>query len=202
MRPLTQRQKETLDFIQVFLEENGFPPTVREVAERFGISVKGSYDHIKALEKKGFLEGHLGRSRAIRLVKSAEDQEPANRQVPVLGTVAAGSPLLAEENLEGSVEVPAAMLSTHGDYFALHVRGDSMVNAGILDGDLAVIRQQGTADNGEIVVAMVEDAVTLKRLFVESNRIQLKSENKDYPPIYTQDVRILGKLACVIRKYA
>ena len=202
MRTLTQRQRETLDFIRTFLKENGFPPTVREVAQRFGISVKGSYDHIKALEKKGFLQGHLGRSRAIRLVRSAEDPEPTNRQVPILGSVAAGSPLFAEENLEGSVDVPAAMLSSQGDYFALHVRGDSMVNAGILDGDLAVIRHQNTAENGQIVVAMVEDSVTLKRLFIESNRVQLKAENEDYPPIYTQNVRILGRLACVIRKYA
>jgi repressor LexA len=201
MRNLTTRQRETLDFIRAFLDENGFPPTVREVAEQFGISVKGSYDHMKALEKKGFLQGHLGRSRAIRLIRTDEEDEHASRHVPILGSVAAGSPLFAEGNLEGNVDVPASMLSGGGDYFALNVKGDSMMSAGILDGDLAVIRHQSTAENGEIVVAMVEDSVTLKRLYVESNRVQLKSENENYPPIYTQDVRILGKLACVIRKY-
>lgn len=201
MKRLTARQKEILDFISRSIEDNGYPPTVREVAERFGISVKGSYDHIKALEKKGQIECGPGRSRAIRIL-GPEGTRPEVKQVPLLGTVAAGRPLFAEENFEGAVPVPAAMLgAAKGRFFALRVRGDSMSGAGILSGDVAIIRHQATADSGEIVVAMVDEAVTLKRLFVEKNRVQLRAENEMYPPIYTQDARILGRLACIVRQY-
>jgi repressor LexA len=201
MKRLTARQKEILEFIARSIEDMGYPPTVREVAERFKISVKGSYDHIKALEKKGQIECGPGRSRAIRIV-SPNGARPEVKQVPLLGTVAAGRPLFAEENFEGAVAVPASLLgASKGRYFALRVRGDSMSGAGILSGDVAIIRHQATADSGEIVVAMVDEAVTLKRLFLEKNRIQLRAENEMFPQIYTQDARILGRLACIVRQY-
>jgi len=201
MKRLTARQKEILDFISRTVGEKGYPPTVREVADSFGISVKGSYDHIKALEKKGQIECGPGRSRAIRVL--GQDGARAEvRQVPMLGAVAAGRPLFAEENFEGAVPVPASMLGTEGRFFALRVKGDSMRGAGILSGDVAIIRHQVTAESGEIVVAMVGEAVTLKRLFMEKNRVQLRAENESFPPIYTQDARILGRLACIVRQYA
>ena len=202
MKRLTARQNEVLQFICRFLRDNGFPPTVREIAAAFGISIRGSYDHIKALQKKGSIEAGHGRSRGIRVLRGGDPPTPAVRQVPMLGTVAAGQPLFAEENLDGTLAVPADMLSGGDQYFALRVRGDSMSGAGILNGDMAVIRAQPSAADGEIVVAMVDDAVTLKRLFVERNRVQLRAENPEFPPIYTQDVRILGKLACVLRTYS
>jgi repressor LexA len=118
-----------------------------------------------------------------------------------LGTVAAGKPILAEENWEGTIALPPAMIKKQREYFALHIRGDSMIEAGIMDGDIAVIEKRETAHNGDIVVAVVDDAVTLKRFFKESNRIRLQPENSAYSPIYCQDVRLLGKLSCIIRSY-
>jgi repressor LexA len=201
MKTLTTRQKQILDFISKSVIEKGYPPTVREVADSFGISVKGSYDHIKALERKGQIECGPGRSRAIKLL-GQDAGHGAVKQVPVLGAVAAGRPLFTEENFEGTIPVPVMMLGPDGQFFALRVKGDSMQGAGILSGDVAIIRHQATADSGEIVVAMIGEAVTLKRLFLEKNRVQLRAENELFPPIYTQDVRILGRLACIVRQYA
>lgn len=200
MRDLTARQREVLDYIRGFLREHHFPPTIREISEYLSVSVKGAYDHVKALEKKGHITIDSNRSRTIELVDEPLDLEPQTVEVPILGNVAAGLPLLAEENLEGTVHVPRAQLRT-GEHFALHVRGDSMTGAGIMDGDVAIFRQQPVADNGDIVVAMVDEAVTLKRFFKEKNRVRLQAENEGYPPIFTQNVRILGKLAQLVRSY-
>ena len=201
MKVLTTRQREILDFIGQAIEDKGYPPTVREVADSFGISVKGAYDHIKALEKKGQIACGPGRSRAIRIL-GPDGARPEVKLVPVLGTVAAGRPLFTDENFEGAIPVPASLLGgSDGRFFALRVRGDSMSGAGILSGDVAIIRHQVTADTGEIVVAMIGEAVTLKRLFIEKNRVQLRAENELFPPIYTQDARILGRLACIVRQY-
>ena len=201
MKQLTLRQQEVLDFIKYFVQNHNFPPTIREVAEKFKISVKGSYDHIKALEKKAYIKCNLNRSRAIELMGKEKIQARNTATVPILGSVAAGQPLFTEENFEGEVDIALDMISG-GKHFAVKVKGDSMNEVGILDGDLAIINYQETAENGEIVVAMVEEAVTLKRIYMEKNRIKLKAENKDFPPIYTQNARILGKLACIIRKYS
>jgi repressor LexA len=200
MKGLTQRQREVFDFIREFIRLNRYPPTIREIATHFGFSVKGSYDHVHALEKKGFLRCQENRSRAIEIIRDAEADHEEVASVPLLGNVAAGRPLFSEENLQGYVQVPATAL--HGaTHFALQVRGDSMKDAGIMDGDVVVVAHQNTADNGDIVVAMVDEAVTLKRFFVEKNRVRLKAENSKYPPLYTQNVRILGKLAFLMRTY-
>ena len=199
MREITKRQKEVLDFIKQYITKHTFPPTIREISEHFGISVKGAYDHIKALEKKNFIHCNSGRSRTIEVLqKGSESEQVVN--IPILGNVAAGVPLFAEENFEGTVKVPEHYARS-GKHFALNVRGDSMKEAGILDGDIGIFQQRQTADNGDIVVAMIDEAVTLKRFFKEKNRIRLKAENEAYPPIYTQNVRILGKLAHLIRNY-
>ena len=200
MKGLTHRQREVLDFIREFIHTNRYPPTIREIAKSFRFSVKGSYDHVKALEKKGFLKCHENRSRAIEVVQDTEDEKGAVVSVPLLGNVAAGKPLFAEENLQGYVQVPAASLGG-GAHFALAVKGDSMKDAGIMDGDVVVVTHQSSADNGDIVVAMIDDAVTLKRFFAEKNRVRLKAENPKYPPLYTQNLRILGKLALLMRTY-
>jgi repressor LexA len=200
MKGLTQRQREVFNFIREFIRLNRYPPTIREIATNFRFSVKGSYDHVKALEKKAYLRCHENRSRAIEILRDAEAVGEEVASVPLLGNVAAGRPLFAEENLQGYVHVPAASLgkSTH---FALQVRGDSMKDAGIMDGDIVVVSQQNTAENGDIVVAMVDEAVTLKRFYVEKNRVRLKAENPKYPPLFTQNVRILGRLALLMRSY-
>ena len=202
MRPLTRRQEQVLDFIRGFIAGNKYPPTIREISEHFTISVKGAYDHVKALEKKERIRCDTNRSRAIEVLGDAGSyEESALVEVPLLGTVAAGTPLLAEENHDGFVPVPKAILGHSKRYSAVHVNGDSMIGAGIMDGDTAIISQQPVANNGDIVVAMVDEAVTLKRFYREHNRIQLKSENPAYPPIYTRDARILGKLAHIVRSY-
>jgi repressor LexA len=199
MKTLTVRQKEVLDFISSYIEEHAYPPTIREMAERFTISVKGAYDHVKALEKKGYIRLGENRSRALELT-SRERPERSVVEVPLLGAVAAGRPITATENYSGSINVPADMVHA-SPCFALSVRGDSMKDIGIFHGDIAVIEQRQTADNGEIVVAMIDDAVTLKRFFRENNRVKLMAENAAYAPIYTQDVKILGRLRGLIRKY-
>lgn len=143
------------------------------------------------------------RSRTIEVLVAPEEEVQSPellREIPILGSVAAGLPVLAAENLEGTIAVPEEQLSK-GVYFALRVRGDSMSGAGILDGDVAVIKQQAVADNGDIVVAMVDEAVTIKRFFREPSRVQLRAENPRYSPIYTRDVRILGRLSQIIRQY-
>jgi repressor LexA len=199
MKGLTKRQTEVLSFIKSYIKEHKFPPTVREISENFSISVRGAYDHIKALEKKQVLRCDNMRSRAMEVLDDEPDEEAVSR-IPVLGTVAAGKPISSEENCEGYLSVPRELLKA-GKHFAVHVRGDSMIDAGIIEGDLAIVREQNTADNGEIVVAMIDEAVTLKRFFRESNRIRLQSENRKYPPIYTRDLRILGTLAHIYRSY-
>ena len=200
MKGLTERQREVFDFIREFIHKNRYPPTIREIADNFRFSVKGSYDHVKALEKKGYLRCHGNRSRAIEVVRDAEADKEQMASVPLLGSVAAGKPLFAEENLQGYIQVPANALGASA-HFAVKVKGDSMKDAGIFDDDTVVVAHQDTAENGDIVVAMVDDAVTLKRFFLERNRVRLKAENTKYPPIYTQNVRILGKLVFLMRNY-
>jgi repressor LexA len=201
MKGLTQRQKQVLEFIKHYIRTFRYPPTIREVAEHLQISVKGAYDHLKALQKKEVIKCNLNRSRAIKLIGDNEIYEGAGFQnVPILGAVAAGKPLFAEENMEGFVQVPPGMLAK-GKYFALRVKGDSMKDVGIFDGDLTLIRHQANAENGDIVVALVDEAVALKRFFLEKNRVALRSENPAYPPIYTQNMRVLGRLQFLLRSY-
>lgn len=199
MKMLTERQKEVLDFIEHHIGTHPSPPTIREIADHFTMSVKGAYDHIKAIERKGCIRIGENRSRAIELIGRQAGHE-STVEVPILGDVAAGKPIFAEENFDSTVHVPSAMTG-NTRCFALRVRGDSMINAGILDGDVAVIEQRSVASNGEIVVAMMEDSVTLKRFFREKGRVRLSPENPEHSPIFTQDVRILGKLRGIVRTY-
>ncbi|MFW6343786.1 MAG: transcriptional repressor LexA [Sediminispirochaetaceae bacterium] len=204
MKKLTARQEEILRFICSFIEEHSYPPTMREIAGQFGISPKGAHDHVKALEKKGKIKYDEKRSRTIELLnpQNSESAVDETRKIPLLGNVAAGKPLFAEENFERMVLFPSAKLKQNGTYFALSVNGDSMQDAGILDGDTAVFLQNSSPENGDIVVARVDDeAVTLKRFYKEKNRVKLKAENPVYPPIYSQNVTVLGKLEHIIRSY-
>ncbi|MDR2049654.1 MAG: transcriptional repressor LexA [Treponema sp.] len=200
MKEPTQRQREVLTFISDYIKSHYYPPTIREVAEHFSISVKGAYDHVLALKKKGRLKLGGKRSRTMEVVRGEEDRAIEGfAEVPVLGVVAAGRPILAEENWDGSIPIHNSFLKKNKQYFALKVKGDSMKDAGILDRDTALVQKQNFARDGEIVVAVVDEAVTLKRFYKETNRVRLQPENSAYLPIYSQDVRILGKLAYVIR---
>jgi repressor LexA len=200
MKNLTKKQIRILNFIKDYIEAKKFPPTFREISERFNISVKGAYDHIKALERKGYLRCENHRSRALEVLHQNNNESDSLIKIPILGRVAAGSPLFAEENFEGTIDIPQEFVR-NGSFFALYVQGDSMINAGILNADLAIIRHQPSAENGEIIVAMIDEAVTLKTFFREKNRIKLQAENPAYPPIFTQQIRILGKLVHIIRSY-
>jgi len=202
MKELTKRQKEVLSFIANHISKHSYPPTIREIAEHFRISVKGAYDHVAALKRKDYLKQDGNRSRTMALTESKEDEDyELLANIPIVGTVAAGVPILSEENWEGTLTVYKPSLKRNRVYFAVKVRGDSMTGAGIVDGDMAVIEKQSTAANGEIVVAVVDEAVTIKRFFKENSRIKLQAENPDYKPIYRQEVRILGRLAQIIRDY-
>ena len=201
MRGLTVRQREVLDFINGYIEHHRYPPAIRELAEHFSISIRGAYDHLKALRKKGYVRSAEGRSRSLEVLDDGSDERRHRLvRIPLLGPVAAGAPIFADDNVVGTIAVSEELVGS-GTCFALRVRGDSMCGAGILDGDVAIVRRQEHADNGDIVVAMIEEEATLKRFFRESNRIRLQAENAAYPPIFTRDLRILGKLRAVQRTY-
>ena len=203
MKQITERQKEILNFISDYHAEDSYPPTVREIGDHFGVSIRAVQDHITALQKKGFITQTQKKSRSIKVLvdERQKDQGMFMEKVPLIGTIAAGKPLLCEENYEGYVTLTEPFIRPGKNYFALHVRGQSMINAGILEGDLAIIEQTSTATDGQIVVAVIDDAITLKRYFKEPSRIRLQPENPAFHPIYCQDVRIVGILTNLVRTY-
>lgn len=202
MKQITKRQQEVLTFISKFTEENSYPPTMREISEHFGITPHAIQDHVTALQKKGYLAQTQRRtSRAIKVLMDNSEPKPLVMKVPLLGTVAAGKPLLCEENLDGYVTLTEPFIRPGKNYFALRVRGASMIGAGILEGDLAVVEQVSSANDGQIVVAVIDDAITLKRYYRESARIKLQPENPAFKPIYCQEVRIVGVLSGIVRMY-
>lgn len=201
-KELTNRQQEIFDFIRTVIHDSGFPPTIREIGNHFDITVKGAYDHLKAIEKKGFIRCSQNKSRAIELLVDAEDAEKGADfiNIPLVGQIAAGVPILAEENIEEYLSFPRPSFHS-GDYFALKVRGDSMIDEGIFDGDIAVLKKQNTANNGEIVAALIDDEATLKTFKRDGSRIMLLPANKDYEPIIPEAFEIVGKLAGLFRSY-
>jgi repressor LexA len=206
------RKQRILDHIAATLRARGYPPSVREIAQAVGLaSTSAVHHHLEALERDGYLERGAARSRAIRLTPHAAlrmglssellPQEPTqlSHVLPVLGEVAAGGPIEAYQDASETLSVPE-ILAPAGDAYVLRVRGDSMIDAHIQDGDFVVIRPQQTARNGDIVVAQVEEnAVTLKRFFKEGGHIRLQPANQRYEPMLYEDVRIQGKLIGVIR---
>lgn len=205
MRDLTLRQREILAFIRTFTQRHGVPPTVREVGARFQVTPRAAFDHLRALEKKGMLQRRPASGRTSRAL-ILPDRGPAVREVPVLGRIAAGAPLLAEENREGSLPIGASWLLGKGEeIFALRVRGESMVNAHIVAGDLVLVRRQESAEPGDIVVALVDNEATVKRLGREGEAVLLKAEHPTMPPIVVRpgekDVKILGKVVGLVREF-
>ncbi len=203
MKELTIRQTEVLDFIKNFIELNSYAPSVRDIAASFSITAKAAHDHLKALEKKGKIHSQSGISRSTGVVGFSTSSSVETISIPVLGSTAAGIPILAEENKEYDLHIPSTMLSSNGNFFALHVEGDSMIDAGIFDGDLAIIKQTNNARNGEIVVARLgdENRVTIKRFYITSNAIELRPENSKYGSVFSRDITIIGKLQLIIRDY-
>ena len=201
MKELTQRQKSVLEFIAEYIDKNSFPPTYQEIADAFEIASKhGVVRHLVALERKGYIARNDTLARSIRILDSQYLPASDMVQIPIIGRVAAGYPILAEENIENHVMLPRTMVKSEGRYFALRVHGDSMINAGILDGDLVVVQSTAVATAGEVVVALLGDEVTVKRLVNNSGQKFLKAENPAYPDIHPQmDWSIQGKVVGLVR---
>ncbi|HEY5257856.1 MAG TPA: transcriptional repressor LexA [Candidatus Baltobacteraceae bacterium] len=201
-KPTTERQGRILEVIREFTAEHGYPPSVREIGERVGLSSSSTiHSHLKSLERNGLLSRDPTKPRALRPSDyGAPSPMPDAMVMPIVGKVAAGVPITAQENLEGEFLLPASFLPRTSDGFMLRVAGDSMIDAGILNGDLIVVRPQKTAQNGEIVVAMLEGDATVKRFFREDGRIRLQPENRTMAPIYANDVDIVGRVEALVRK--
>jgi repressor LexA len=196
---LTKRQREIFDFIRRYLRKYGYPPTVREIGTALGLhSPSTVHAHLAKLEQIGMLRRDPSKPRAIELMVGKARRAMKGPGVPVVGNVAAGEPILAEENIEDYYEVPS-VIGGQGDDYILKVRGDSMKDAGILEGDFVVVRPADEAKNGEIVVALLGDEATVKRFYRERNGIRLQPENKAHKPIRTRDAQLLGKVVGVFR---
>jgi repressor LexA len=202
---LTKRQQEIFDFIKRYSAKYGYPPTVRDIGKAVGLASSSTvHAHLANLEKAGLLRRDPSKPRALEMLDKAADAVKsvvAPSGLPLVGSVAAGQPILAEENIEDYVQVPEVAGGDEGEY-VLRVRGDSMKNAGILPGDFVVVRRQETATDGEIVVALVGEEATVKRFFRESDHVRLQPENEAMEPIRSREVRLLGRVVGVFRKVA
>ncbi|MDR1082650.1 MAG: transcriptional repressor LexA [Coriobacteriales bacterium] len=216
---LSERQRAILEFLRGFITKNGYPPSVREIGEAVGLSSSSTvHSHLNTLENRGFIKRDPSSARALTVIghdahtlTAQADANGSHRgqggpgrlprgvtELPLLGRVAAGTPILAEQNIEDSMMLPTQVVGDAGS-FLLTVRGDSMVEAGILDGDYVVVREQPTASNGEIVVALIDDEATVKTFYREPDRVRLQPENTSMEPIYVRDVTILGKVIALLR---
>lgn len=197
---ITEKQSEILEYIKAQILERGFPPAVREICEAVHLkSTSSVHSHLETLEKNGYIRRDPTKPRAIEILdESFNLTRREMAQVPIIGRVAAGEPLLAEQNIEDYFPIPVERLPNN-QTFLLRVRGDSMVNVGILDGDYILVEQRPTAENGEIVVALVEDGATVKRFFKEDGHYRLQPENDAMAPIIVDEVTILGKMIGLLR---
>jgi repressor LexA len=197
---LTKRQQEIFEYIKTYSSKHGYPPTVRDIGKAIGLTSSSTvHTHLANLEKIGLVRRDPSKPRALELLVDQAKKAVGPSGLPVVGRVAAGSPVLAEENIEEYVEVPELAGGEEGEY-VLRVTGDSMRDAGILDGDHVVVHKQETARNGEIVVALVGEEATVKRYFKESDHIRLQPENDAHEPIRTRDAQILGRVVGVCRR--
>ncbi|MEO9275347.1 transcriptional repressor LexA [Marinomonas sp. 5E14-1] len=204
MIKLTKRQSDVLETIREFINETGFPPTRAEIARRLGFkSPNAAEEHLKALSKKGAIEMLSGASRGIRLIEETSNDEPEDLGLPIIGKVAAGYPILAQENIDSHVNIPANMFSPQADYF-LSVSGTSMKNIGIMEGDLLAVHKTNTVHNGQVVVARIGDEVTVKRFEQKGSIVRLIPENEEYNDIIvdleSEDFAIEGLSVGVIRQ--
>lgn len=200
MGKITQKQQEILDYIKDEILKKGYPPTVREICETVNLkSTSSVHSHLETLEKNGYIRRDPTKPRAIEICDDSFQMVRTEMvSVPIVGNVAAGQPILAEENIEDYFPVPADMVPK-GESFILNVRGESMINAGILNGDKVFVNACNTANNGDIVVALIEDSATVKTYYKESDHIRLQPENDSMDPIIVNDCQILGKVYGVLR---
>jgi repressor LexA len=200
LKGLTRRQQQILDYIEAQVEAKGYPPSVREIGSAIGLSSSSTvHSHLTALERKGLVKRDPTKPRALLLANRRPPRAAGAVTVPLIGRVAAGSPVLAVENVEDEVVWPEGL--TAEPSFALRVKGDSMIDDGIHDGDIVLVRQQASADNGDTVVALIEDEATVKRFYKESGRARLEPANRAYQPIYSSELSIVGKVVGLIRRF-
>ena len=200
-RPRGDTQEKILAFIKQEVREKGYPPSVREICEAVSLkSTSTVHGHLQRLEKKGLLHRDEMKPRAIEVLGEEEPETPPVVTVPLVGEVAAGVPIPAEQEYLDMLPLPESFVGS-GEHFILNVRGSSMIDIGILDGDMVVVRRQETADNGEIVVAMIDGEATVKRFFRENGHFRLQPENETMEPIIVDDVIILGKVTALLRQY-
>lgn len=199
---LTKQQEKILDFIKLEVKDKGYPPSVREICDGVGLkSTSTVHGHLTRLEKKGFIRRDSTKPRAIEIISFEDDLVVRNKAVthiPIMGKVTAGSPILAVQDVQETFPVPSSYIDS-GTYFMLRVQGESMINKGIYDQDIVMVKQQTTADNGETVVALIDDSATVKTFYKEKNHIRLQPENDFMEPIIVKDVRILGIVKGVFR---
>ncbi len=202
MIELTQKEKDIYDYINDCIEKNGYAPSVRDICSAVGIkSTSSVHEYLRRLETKGYIKKSSGKSRALSLESGVSSESSKMKKVPILGKVTAGQPILAVENYEGFVDFPVTMARGKANLFALRVMGESMIEAGILDGDIVVVESKRYADDGEIVVAMIDDEATVKRFYKDNGRIRLQPANHTMEPIYTKEVTVLGKVIANFRFY-
>ncbi len=200
---LSQKQIEILLYIKNEIQRQGYPPAVREICK--GVNLKSTstvHGHLEKLEAKGYIRKDPTKPRAIEILDNEDDFLLVKKKtvdIPIVGRVTAGAPILAVENIEDTYPVPIELVEGH-DVFMLKIQGESMVDAGILDGDLVLVQEQKTAKNGDIVVALIDEEATVKRFFKEKDRIRLQPENQFMEPIYSREVSILGKVTGLFRK--
>lgn len=206
---LTPKQQQVYDYIKEYLAMNSFPPTVRDIAKAIGVSSPATvHGHINSLVSKGLLERCENKSRAISLARTLVENDDHTEEdpsfftgevisIPVVGSVAAGSPILAEENIEDTYVLPSSVV--RGETFMLRVKGDSMINIGIFDRDLVIVRKQETANNGDVVVALIDDGATVKTFYREGQRVRLQPENDTMEAFYPDNVSIVGKVVGLMR---
>lgn len=196
-----EKQKEVYEFLKKFTEDKGYPPSVREICEAVCLrSTSTVHGHLKRLEKKGLIKRDPTKPRALEITElSLHKKEMID--IPIVGKVTAGQPILAVENIEDTFSMPINYVKSNNELFILKVSGESMIEAGILDGDLAIIEKSQDASNGEIVVALIENEATLKRFYKENDHIRLQPENKTMSPIIVEDCIILGRLVGLYRAY-
>ena len=199
MKPLTETERKMLDYIRECIKTDGFAPSVRDIQRSLDIkSTATVHSYLSRLEDKGYIRKQSGKSRT--LTPSDELAGPAARQVPLIGRVTAGLPILAVENFDGYIDFTEGT-GDRSELFALRVQGDSMIEAGILDGDIVIVRQQSVAENGDIVVALIDDSATVKRFFREGGHFRLQPENSTMKPIIVDSLSVLGKVVASIRYY-
>jgi repressor LexA len=199
---LTKRQKEIFDFIKRYSDKHGYPPTVRDIGKAIGLTSSSTvHAHLANLEKIGLLRRDPSKPRALEVLVDKAKAAVSPGGLPLVGEIAAGQPVLAEENIEDYVDVPPIAGGEQGE-FILRVKGDSMQDAGILDGDHVVVHRQATATNGDIVVALVGEEATVKRFFKESDHVRLQPENRAMDPIRSRDAQVVGRVVGVCRRVA